>query len=186
MYISKKNKKIFSPHTRELTSTAHASSQTSASDSESVGADARVREDLTREIVKDPPQVLDAPHAADAETSYAQFLKSNTGEGVLRVWVSAGEGSIPLVNVNVEVYKDFPEGRHVFYTDVTNADGIAGDMLLPAPPRENSLSEGRREPFADYSVRAYREGLEELVVENVPVFSSVRSVQPITMRAAEG
>lgn len=129
------------------------------------------------------PQVLDRGDESTLDITYAEFLEKNTGEGILRVRAFAGEGSIPLVNVNVEVYKDFADGRHVFYHVVTNADGVADSMKLAAPPIENSILENAADPYASYSIRAWREGLLSETVENVPIFDAVRSIQPITLSA---
>ena len=140
------------------------------------GEDIGTEEDVA---VPDDPQDL-----GDAESdglSYERFMEENTDTGVLRVRTSAGEQSIPLANVNITVYRDFADGRHVFYRVTTNADGVADGMILPAPPRINSVEGNGAAPFVDYTVTASREGLRPFVVENVPIFSGVRSIQPITL-----
>ena len=134
--------------------------------------------------VPDDPQDL-----GDAEgegVSYEDFIRANTDTGVLRVQASAGGQSIPLANVNVTVYRDLSDGRHIFYQVTTNPDGVADGMLLPAPPRINSVEGNSAAPFADYTVLASREGLRPLTVENVPIFPGVRSIQPITLSPEAG
>ena len=134
--------------------------------------------------VPDDPQDL-----GDAEgegMSYEDFIRDNTDTGVLRVQASAGGQSIPLANVNVTVYRDLSDGRHIFYQVTTNPDGVADGMLLPAPPRINSVEGNSAAPFADYTVLASREGLRPLTVENVPIFPGVRSIQPITLSPEAG
>ena len=130
--------------------------------------------------VPDDPQDLGEDAESERE-SYREFLVGNSDTGVLRVQASAGGQSIPLSNVNITVYRDFSDGRHVFYQVTTNSDGVADGMLLPAPPRVNSVEGNGQTPFADYTVTASREGLRSLTVENVPIFSGVRSIQPINM-----
>ena len=137
-------------------------------------------------VVPDNPQDLD--NGSDEEEkniTYEQFQRENTGDGVLRVQVSAGSGSIPLTNVNIVVYRDFADGRHVFYTVATNADGVADGMILPAPPRQNSIEGNGQSPFSSYSIIASRDGLRTEVIENVPVFSGVKSIQPINLAPSE-
>lgn len=130
--------------------------------------------------VEDDPQVLDGEGVADT-VSYEDFLSENTAEGWLRITADAGTPSIPLGNVLVTVYKDFTDGRHVFYRVATNSDGMTERMLLPAPPRENSVDGNGRPPYSSYTVTAEREGLRGERVENVPVFAGVGSVQPIVL-----
>lgn len=135
-------------------------------------------------VVPTDPQDLDTVHDVGTDMTYDEFLRANTGEGVLRVQASAGNRSIPLVNVNIEVYKDFLDGRHLFYKAVTNADGVVDNLKLPAPPRENSVLGNGLSPFASYIVKASRDGLITETVENVPVFSGVKSIQGINMSSS--
>lgn len=131
--------------------------------------------------VPDDPQDLDTDEMSERVSTYEQFLAENTGEGVLRVQASAGAQSIPLSNVNIVVYRDFSDGRHIFYTVTTNADGVADGMVLPAPPRINSVEGNGKSPFASYVVTAEREGLRGQTIENVPIFAGVKSIQPVNL-----
>ena len=135
-------------------------------------------------LVKDDPQDLDKPSAESERDTYEQFKIKNNDVGILRVQASAGSASIPLSNVRITVYRDFADGRHIFYKVSTNADGIADGMLLPAPPKENSLIGNGSAPFASYSVEAVRDGLRSELVENVPIFSGIKSIQPLNMNVS--
>lgn len=131
--------------------------------------------------VPEDPQDLDTGEQSERVLTYEEFMRQNTDEGVLRVQASAGGQSIPLSNVNIVVYRDFADGRHIFYTVVTNADGVADGMILPAPPRVNSVEGNGQSPFASYVVTADREGLRGQTIENVPIFSGVKSIQPVNL-----
>ena len=212
MYISKKKRSDNSPAmagiNEQKTQAAHRTAELLSSDS---GQDSEALE-LERELFLEPeeemsadelrgevsdeneksdievpqdPQDLDTTEQSGAAVSYEEFMRQNTADGVLRVVASAGGRSIPLSNVNVVVYRDFTDGRHIFYTVVTNADGIADGMILPAPPRMNSVEGNGLSPFASYSVTADREGLRAVTVENVPIFSGVKSIQPINLSPSE-
>lgn len=135
--------------------------------------------------VPDDPQDLDDREGAENDLSYEEFLSENTDQGVLRVQASAGGQSIPLSNVRITVYRDLADGRHIFYTVTTDSDGIADGMVLPAPPRINSVEGNGSSPFASYSVAAQRDGLRSAVVENVPIFAGVKSIQPIILAPSE-
>ncbi len=146
-----------------------------------VGTDADSNNGSGTELtVPDDPQDLGEDAESDG-VSYSRFVADNSDTGVLRVQASAGGQSIPLSNVNITVYRDFSDGRHVFYQVTTNSDGVADGMILPAPARINSVEGNGQSPFADYTVSADREGLRPLTVENVPIFSGVRSIQPINL-----
>lgn len=154
--------------------------------SEPAMPDIRTADDEVPDVeVPDDPQDLDANEQSERELTYDEFMRQNTGDGVLRVQASAGGQSIPLNNVNIVVYRDFPDGRRIFYTVVTNADGVADGMILPAPPRVNSVEGNGQSPFASYSLTADREGLRAQTIENVPIFAGVKSIQPINLSPAE-
>lgn len=133
-------------------------------------------------LVKDDPQDLDKSDTDGESETYEQFKARNTDVGILRVQASAGNASIPLSNVRITVYRDFSDGRHLFYKVSTNADGVADGMILPAPPKENSVIGNDATPFASYSVEAMREGLRAELIENVPIFSGIKSIQPLNMK----
>ena len=130
--------------------------------------------------VEDDPETLDSGYK-EAEMSYAEFLASNTELGMLRVVANAGSVSIPLSDVLVTVYKDLSDGRHIFYTVTTNADGSTENLPLPTPPRENSIDGNGKPPYSSYTVSATRRGLASETVEHVPIFSGIISVQPVTL-----
>ncbi len=134
-------------------------------------------------VVPNDPQVLDNGMMNSVLTSLSDFMAENTDEGILKIRASSGEGSIPLVNVNILVYKDFSDGRHVFFSGATNTDGVVGDIVLPAPPKINSEQGNGKSPYASYTVSASRDGLVGEEVENVPVFSGIKSIQPIVMKS---
>ncbi len=151
-----------------------------------ISSDADAEEGGEDVSVPDDPQDLDNGEMHSDSLTYEQFLAENTGEGVLRVQTSAGGQSIPLPDVRITVYRDLADGRHIFYTVTTDPNGVADGMILPAPPRENSIEGNGASPFASYSVSAGRDGLSPAAVENVPIFAGVKSIQPITLAPSEG
>lgn len=144
-------------------------------------------EDQEDILVPDDPQDLDEGEADPnkEDLTYEEYLSENNDQGVLRVQASAGGQSIPLANVKITVYRDLADGRHIFYTVTTDHDGVADGMILPAPPRENSVEGNAASPFASYSVAAQRDGLRSAIVENVPIFAGVKSIQPLILSPSE-
>ena len=57
-------------------------------------------------------------------------------------------------------------------------------MILPAPPKENSVIGNGSAPFASYGVEATRDGLRTELIENVPIFSGIKSIQPLNMNVS--
>ena len=135
-------------------------------------------------VPKNPQDLGDMDKDDSKGESFAEFEAENTDTGILKIQASSGNSSIPFVNVNILVYKDFEDGRHTFFSGATNSDGVINDIILPAPPRINSEEGNGSPPYASYSILATREGLVDETVENVPIFSGVKSIQPITMSSA--
>lgn len=132
----------------------------------------------TENMVEKNPQVLGD---AGQSVTLSDFLRDNTDTGVLRIQASGAENSFPLPFVNITVYRDFADGRHEFFFGVTDGSGVIDGIILPAPVRSESLSPDLPHPFASYSVLASKQGMGEERIVNVPIFSGVKSIQPITL-----
>lgn len=107
--------------------------------------------------------------------------------GYLIVRASTALGAIPLENATVTVRGIEPENEGVRHILKTNSDGNTEKLALPAPPKSNSESEGNARPYALYAIDVFRDGYIPLFLSNVPVFSSVVSIQPaVLVPAPEG
>ena len=104
-----------------------------------------------------------------------------TDVGYLMVKVSTARGPIPLPNAAVAIRSETAENTGVLYSLTTNSDGATERVSLPAPARVESESPGSIKPYATYSVDVFKEGYLPLYFKNVPVFSSILSIQPAVM-----
>ena len=84
-----------------------------------------------------------------------------------------------------EVSKDFNDGKRVFFSGVTNENGIIDGIELPAPPRKNSLEFDAPDKVAVYKLRAALDGYEELS-RAVEIFDGIKTIQPIAMQLKRG
>ena len=108
--------------------------------------------------------------------------KSSLSEiGYLVVRVTTALGAIPLENAAVTVRGDSDENADVIYSLTTNSDGNTERIPLPTPPKSNSASPNEALPYATYSIDVFADGYSPLHLSNVPVFSSIISIQPATM-----
>ncbi len=107
--------------------------------------------------------------------------------GYLTVRVTTALGAIPLENAAVTVRGNEDANASVLYSLTTNSDGHTERIPLPAPPRANSETPYDNKPYATYSVDVFADGYLPLHLSNVPVFSSITSIQPaIMIPSAEG
>ena len=107
--------------------------------------------------------------------------------GYLIVRVTTALGAIPLENASVTVRGSDEENAQIVYSLTTDSDGKTERIPLPAPPRKNSETPYDDKPFSLYSIDVFADGYIPLYLNEVPVFSSVTSIQPaIMLPAPEG
>lgn len=110
------------------------------------------------------------------------FEMRNGSEGVLRVQVFAADRSFPVSGARVVVDVPFLSGGRELFSGVTDSDGIVDNIVLPAPDKGLSLDENNTaEPYALYKIRVTHPNYVTGEYENVPVFDSVKSIQPVAL-----
>lgn len=117
----------------------------------------------------------------DAYPELTAFLQENHQRGVLRLQAFRGQQSIPMEGVRVSVSRPMDERLFLFFEGRTDASGIIDSIVLPAPPRGQSLSPGQPDPSATY--RLHAELPQYLPLDTtVDIYEGVKTVQPIQLR----
>ncbi len=115
-------------------------------------------------------------------TDNIDFEMRNGSRGTLRVQVFAADRSFPVSGARVTVEVPFLTGGRELFSGATDADGIADNIVLPAPDKSLSLDEDNtEEPFALYRIRVTHPDYAAAEYENIAVFDSVRSIQPVKL-----
>ena len=104
-----------------------------------------------------------------------------TGTGYLIIRASTASSAIPLEGATVSVRGNQPNFSAVIVKLQTGRDGMTPKISLAAPPRGNSESPGIENPFATYNVDVQLDGYFPVSAQQVPVFDSITSVQPINL-----
>ena len=105
----------------------------------------------------------------------------NTETGYIIVKVSTARGAIPLEGATVSIRGDTPETSGIIYSTTTNSDGHTEKIALPTPAKKLSETPENTKPYATYSIDVFNDGYIPISFRNVPVFSSVISIQPAVM-----
>ncbi len=113
--------------------------------------------------------------------SYAEFLEDNPKSGSLKVQAYTGRQTAPIGGVTIIVSKTFTDGERVFYSLVTDENGIVDGILLPAPSKTLAEQPSSTPPYAEYSVTAIHPGFHQEVYYNVPIFEGIKSIQPVRL-----
>ena len=105
-----------------------------------------------------------------------------TGEGYLSVQVVTANGALPVRDAVVTI-KKVENGKTVYEkTLLTNESGNTETVTLPTPKK--SLSENpdfTDIPYADYQVQVTAGSYMTVMIEKVPVFSGILSIQPVSL-----
>lgn len=113
--------------------------------------------------------------------SYTEFMETNPKTGSLKVQAFTGQQTAPISGVTVVVSKTFSDGERVFYSLVTDENGIVDNILLPAPSKTLSEQPSNIPPYSDYSITAFHPSFHQEVYSNVPVFEGIKSIQPVRL-----
>ncbi len=133
------------------------------------------------ELVGTNPDSYNAGRTEPTYRNLDEFKTQNTGEGTLKVQVYSGREAFPVVNARVVVSKDFEEGTHTFYDDMTDISGIVDSMNLSAPPKDMAQRNNTEPVLSTYTIRVTHPYYITTVYTNVPIFDSVLSIQPVNL-----
>jgi len=119
-------------------------------------------------------------------TSLDDYLARNTARGILELQVRvASDDAAPVQGANVDVLRIINGVTYLFFHGVTDANGSAGRIALPAPDRSLSFAPPQGfVPYAVYTVSVTHGDYAPQVFENVTVFPDTESVQVVRMGLA--
>lgn len=106
------------------------------------------------------------------------YVAQNTGEGYLKVRVTAGDNALPISGATVTVTKGNGSNLQILNKQTTNSSGETEQISLPAPPKELSQTPGNSNTYAKYNVRVDYVGYYTIEHIDVPVFDGQTSIQP--------
>lgn len=101
--------------------------------------------------------------------------------GYLIVRVSTALGAIPLENATVNIRGNTEDSSGIVYSMLSDRDGLTEKVTLPAPPRDLSEHPGESVPFSSWNIDVFKEGYVPVFFQNVPVYSTIVSVQPAVL-----
>ena len=183
MYVSRKRK---SAYTSLSPNNSDVNTSTPLTPNNSITEERAFPEANVELIGGEGSDLGSAPSAADL--TYEEFLAANPQTGALRVQAFIGAQGLPVQGALVTVSAVFKDGERVLYAVKTNSNGIADNLILPAPDREASQIPGSQNPFAEYNVSVSHPDYRTALFTGVPVFAGVKSIQPVVFlpRGTEG
>ncbi len=120
----------------------------------------------------------------DGETSddifYEDFIKENPATGYIKIQAFRGDQVYPVENVEISISKEFEDGDRIFFSGVTDKNGIIDFIPLPAPPRSNSLTPSTPDKYTEYELTARHPEYIAIDTE-IEVYDGIKTVQPLRM-----
>lgn len=101
-----------------------------------------------------------------------------SASGTLVVALTHSKGLFPVPNARVCVSDSLGNNLGCKQTD---ASGRTDEWRLSAPPKANSASPGSSNVSAFYNLRIDADGYVPVIIEGVPIFDGVRTLQPLDM-----
>lgn len=142
----------------------------------SVYLDTRTSETVLSERVED---------SSPNRLSYSDFLTENNTSGTLQIRAYKAREAFPVPGVRVVIFRNFSDGEKVFFSGITDENGIIDNIELPAPPRANSLNFSTPDKVALYELKAILSNYESIEKE-IEIFDSIETIQPLIMRPVFG
>lgn len=115
----------------------------------------------------------------DDDRSNAPDMK---GTGYLQVEVTTGDGAVPVPKAAVIVTQELGGQSYLVTMKLTDRSGATDIIPLPAPLAEFSEAPDPSErPFSEYNVTVYKKGFYTVPEVTVPIFDTVKSIQPVPL-----
>ena len=112
---------------------------------------------------------------------YEQFQLENPASGTIKTQVFTARGAYPVEQAQVDLYKVFPEGDYLISRQYTDRSGQVNPVTVPVYQRSLSESPGDSTPYVSYRVAVTHPGFADVVIEQVPVFEGVTSLQSVNL-----
>lgn len=106
----------------------------------------------------------------------------NTSSGFLQAEVSTANRALPIKDASVIVTRKDGDKSELIALLTTDENGLTETIELPAPNIAYSESPDQtQKPFSDYQLAVYARGFYTVPQLNVPIFPTVKSIQPVSM-----
>lgn len=124
-------------------------------------------------------QNFQPPAATKGE--YKQFQQENPDSGVIKTQVFTARRTYPVENAQVNLYKVFPDGAYLIDSQFTDRSGQVKLVTVPALERSLSETPGDPAPYVSYRITVSHPDFMDAVIEQVPVFEGVTSLQAVDL-----
>ncbi len=134
-----------------------------------------VRNEVTE--TREEDEAVSVTPAEEYEAYKQQYLR----RGFLRAQALEAQKVLPLKDVKIEIFKDFPSGRHVISSQITDESGLIEAVELPALDAFESTIPGINQPYTTYDLKFTKPGYTTIIIRDVPVYQDITTLQERNM-----
>lgn len=142
-------------------------------------------EDYVEDIIPEidyPDEDTDIEELYDNDADADGNAPDMKGTGYLQIEVTTGDGTVPVPKAAVIVTQELRGQSYLVTMKLTDRSGATDVIPLPAPAAEFSEAPNPSErPFSEYNVTVYKKGFYTVPEVTVPVFDTVKSIQPVAL-----
>lgn len=142
-------------------------------------------EDYVEDIIPDidyPDRNTDLEDIFDDDDNDIVNAPDMKGTGYLQVEVTTGDGAVPVAKAAVIVTQEINGQSYLVTMKLTDRSGATDVIPLPAPSASFSEAPDPAErPFSEYNVTVYKKGFYTVPEVTVPIFDTVKSIQPVAL-----
>lgn len=117
---------------------------------------------------------------------YPDFVKENTGVGLLKIQVFTANQAFPLEGVNIVISKVIDGDKVIFFTGVTDSSGIIDNINLPTKASKADVLSPEDIIYTNYDVSAEYSKNNAVQDYTVAVFDNIKVIQPIKFATVGG
>lgn len=112
-------------------------------------------------------------------SDYANFIKENSGEGILKIQAYTANQAYPLEGVNIKIFKEINGNKVIFFSGKTDSSGIIDNINLPAKPAKEFVNEKADIVYTVYEIEATYPKNNIKKNYQVSIYDNIKVIQPI-------
>ena len=121
----------------------------------------------------------------EIDDSFEDFMRENTGKGVLKIQAFRGQQAFPVPNVHVIISRRIGDVDYIFFEGETDDSGIIDGILLPAPEKSSTNDYDDPPKAAIYLLSAEKQSFDPILRE-IELYDGIGTIQPLKMMQRTG
>ncbi|MEG1500530.1 MAG: hypothetical protein RR396_01090 [Clostridiales bacterium] len=115
------------------------------------------------------------------EYLYNQYSQKYHQKGFLKVQTYTARRNFPVADAQIEISKNFPQGKYTIGILKTDQAGATSEIVLPAADKSLSEHPGSANAYTTFDIIIKHPSFVEVRIHNIPVFEGILSLQEVDL-----